>query len=269
MNSRVRVLAKRRLKELGFSIVRLSDRLGEFVHYDSESPTSYAMGATLVYDLMRFRPEMVMHVIAINDERPERYHDETLQMAREHGVPITFANDQLMWNGRRLKHSIIAEFVKWEDELRPGSHVVIVEPALMGNVGAIIRTALAFDIHDVAIIKEGLDTFSPSLVRGSMGARLGLHVEAFSSFEEYRERFGENHIYPFMLDGAVGLSDVEKIAPFSLVFGNETVGLPAEYAGYGQPVFIEQGEDVDSLNVATSAALGIYAFTRACPMEAD
>ena len=67
-----------------------------------------------------------------------------------------------------------------------------------------------------------------------------------------------------MLDGAKSLSEVEKRAPFTLVFGNETTGLPAEFATYGQAVFIEQGNEVDSLNVSVSAAIGVYAFTRAC-----
>ena len=234
--------------------------------YDSESRTSLAMGATLVKDLLHFRPEKAMRIWASDGGYLERYHDEDVQRAIELGIPVFKAHEGIVINGRALNHSIVAEFEKWQDTLRPGSHVVLVEPANSSNVGAIMRTALGFGIRDFAIIKEGFDTFEPKVVRTSMGARLGMRAEVFSSFQDYQDRFPENNLYAFMLlDGAQGLSEVEKRAPFSLVFGNETVGLPAEFAETCQPVFIEQSEQVDSLNVAVSAALGIYAFTRACP----
>lgn len=52
----------------------------------------------------------------------------------------------------------------------------------------------------------------------------------------------------------------EKKAPFSLVFGNEGTGLPAVFAALGQAVKIEQSDEVDSLNLAIAAAIGMYSF---------
>ncbi|MBQ9006604.1 MAG: TrmH family RNA methyltransferase [Atopobiaceae bacterium] len=257
-------LAKHSLKSLGSAIVKLSDLFGEQVHYRRRGPTSFAFGATLVYDLLHFHPEIIMRIDAYENKYPEHYHDEVIRLAREKGVPVVHKQGRMITDGQQRVFSICAEFVKWKDEMLPGSHVVLVNPSNPSNVGAIIRSALAFGIHDVAIIKEDFDTFSPATIRVSMGTRLGMRVETFSTFDEYRERFPDNAIYTFMLDGAKSLSEVEKRAPFTLVFGNETTGLPAEFATYGQAVFIEQGNEVDSLNVSVSAAIGVYAFTRAC-----
>lgn len=269
VKNQLKMALKRGLNDLGYAIVGLSRRLGENMQYDAGAPTSYLMGPTLVHDMLRFHPEMVTHLIVCNRHSLGHYHNEVVQTATELGIPMTMVEGDLFWNGRMLRHSIVGEFTKWEDELQPGSHLVFVNPTNPANVGGAIRSALGFGIRDIAIVREeGLDTFSPTIIRSSMGARTGVRVEVFPTFEAYQARFPENHVYPFMLDGATSLADVEKRAPFTLVFGNETLGLPAEYATYGQPVFIEQNELVDSLNVSVAASLGIYEFTRACPTPA-
>lgn len=72
-------------------------------------------------------------------------------------------------------------------------------------------------------------------------------------------------MFPFMLDGSRSLPDVlaEGIpATWSLIFGNEGSGLPAEFSQIGQPVRIPSNDRVDSLNLSIAAAIGIYGFTR-------
>ena len=107
-----------------------------------------------------------------------------------------------------------------------------------------------------------MDFESPEVVRTSMGARLMLRVEVFSSIEEYRERFPENNLYAFMLRNAKNLSEIKAEAPYSLIFGNETLGLPDEYASFCNAVFIEQSDMVDSINLSNAASIGLYEFKR-------
>ena len=65
-----------------------------------------------------------------------------------------------------------------------------------------------------------------------------------------------------MLDGAIELNAAARAAepPFSLVFGNEQTGLPAEFAGMGQSVMIPQSSEIDSLNLAVAVSVGSYVF---------
>ena len=67
-----------------------------------------------------------------------------------------------------------------------------------------------------------------------------------------------------MLDGSQSLPDVIQKVPerWTLIFGNEGSGLPAEFAKIGQPVRIPSSTKVDSLNLSIAAAIGIYAFAR-------
>ena len=65
-----------------------------------------------------------------------------------------------------------------------------------------------------------------------------------------------------MLDASVPLREIREIPEqYSLVFGNEGSGLPAEFASMGQAVRIESNDKVDSLNLAVAAGVGIYYFS--------
>lgn len=142
------------------------------------------------------------------------------------------------------------------------NHLVLVSCMDAGNLGTILRTALGIGIMDIALILPCSDPFDPQVVRASMGAVFSLRIREYHSFDDYSARSTKRAFYPFMLDGSLPLSEAaaQKNAPFSLIFGNEGSGLPREYAELGTPVRIEQTEQVDSLNLAVAAGIGMYAF---------
>ena len=96
------------------------------------------------------------------------------------------------------------------------------------------------------------------------GAAFSLNIRHFDSFEQYRAQYPLRTLFPFMLTGAVPLEEaVQKVdGPFSLVFGNEASGLPDEFAQLGVSTLIPHSHQIDSLNLAIAAGIGMYAFTR-------
>jgi len=132
-------------------------------------------------------------------------------------------------------------------------------------VGTILRTALGFGVEDVALIRPCVDVFDPRVVRASMGSMFQLRIRTYEDFAAYEAEPPARPLFPFMLAGSRSLPDViaqgipEK---WTLVFGNEGSGLPAEFAHKGQPVRIPSNERIDSLNLSIAAAIGIYSFTR-------
>ena len=134
--------------------------------------------------------------------------------------------------------------------------MVLVNPSDMGNMGTIIRTMLGFNYVNLAIIRPGVDVFDPRVIRASMGAIFNINFEYFDSFDEYIEKYPQHNIYPLMLKGAKNIHLIEPDQQsHSLVFGNESSGLPDEFLDYGQSIFIPHSEKIDSLNL--SMALGI------------
>jgi len=148
-----------------------------------------------------------------------------------------------------------------------------VNPSDMGNLGTILRTALSFGIHDIALIEPCADLFNPKTVRASMGALFSLRVELFESFSAYLRAFGHSRdIFPFMLEGAAVLSPegCPVSDKYALVFGNEATGLPPEFLQYGKSLLIAQSNEVDSLNLSISVAIGAYIFTQKnVPLKED
>ncbi|MBQ9003696.1 MAG: hypothetical protein IJ087_17770 [Eggerthellaceae bacterium] len=254
---------ERVLLEAGRTLIRRSHALADSKRYDEQSLVSYVLGATALRNILKNDNDRITKVYVVNHNRTELLQEEVLALARDRGIAIEHDRRYASVWGSKAQHALVGEFEKWDDHLEPGSHVVLVNPALPANAGAIMRSALAFGIRNVAVISSDFDVFSPSVVRASMGARLDLHAEVFPTLERYRERFPENSCYAFMLDAAEPLAKVEKRVPYSIVVGNESVGLPPEFSKACQPVFIEQSGQVDSLNVATATGIALREFALA------
>ncbi|MFA6829663.1 MAG: TrmH family RNA methyltransferase [Bacilli bacterium] len=152
---------------------------------------------------------------------------------------------------------VIGVFNKFSSVLNEKeSHLVMVNPSDMGNLGNAMRSLLAFGFHDLAIIEPCADIFNPKTVRASMGAIFKIRVETFKSFEDYLTKYPRTY-YPFVLDTSHPLNEVGFKKPCSLVFGNEATGLPQSIHNENN-VRIEQSDEVDSLNLTTSIAIGLY-----------
>ena len=233
--------------------------------YDRESDYTFAKGPTLVNNILTDGDVDIKRIYVRNIPKKETYFDEALEKAKAKGIPIIIDEHPVLKGGSGYGYSMSAEIEKPKGSVIPGNHLVMVDPAIVTNVGAVIRSALAFDIKDIVIIQneKNLDFESPEIIRSSMGARLKVRLEVFSSIEEYMERFPENHRYAFMLRNAKCLSEIKAEAPYSLIFGNETTGLPDNYADFCNGVFIEQSKDVDSINLSNAASIGLYEFKKA------
>ena len=65
-----------------------------------------------------------------------------------------------------------------------------------------------------------------------------------------------------MLKGAKNIHDVMTHHTHSLIFGNESSGLPDCYLDYGQSVFIPHSEAIDSLNLSMALGLTLFHFSK-------
>ena len=135
-------------------------------------------------------------------------------------------------------------------------HLVLVNPSDMGNLGNAMRTLLAFDLKNLAVIQPCADVYNPKVIRASMGAFFNINIELFPSFEKYLEKYRRPY-YPFVLQTDNLLSKTTFKKKTALVFGNEATGLPS-YLRNENSVRIEQSSLVDSLNLTTSIAIALY-----------
>ena len=232
--------------------------------YRSHLDYSYAPGIFPAMECLLHRPEKVRRILVHSAAAGREGVGKLTAAAEERGIRVEEADRALARISGKDNCFAAAVFEKFSDSLadnRP--HVVLHCPGDSGNVGTIIRTALGFGVEDLALIRPCVDLFDPKTVRASMGSLFGMRVHVYENFAEYRREFPAHQLYPFMLDASLPLGEVlrgELPETWSLVFGNEGSGLPAEFAGYGQPVRIESNEKVDSLNLAIAAGIAMYGF---------
>ena len=219
---------------------------------------SYALGATLTYELLKMRPESVRRVYLHTAAEPTEGLQNLLSLCKTCGVPVETGDRAFNILSPKGNCFVIGEFSKAQQTMEPGSHIVLVNPSDAGNLGTILRTAVGFGFPDIAIVRPAVDFYDPRVIRASMGAAFHVRTEYFDSVESYCERFPENHRYAFMLGSSVPLQSVVFQPPFSLLFGNEATGLPERCADFCDAVVIPHSRDIDSLNLPIAASIAMY-----------
>ena len=130
-----------------------------------------------------------------------------------------------------------------------------------GNLGTIIRTAEAVGASGVAITSNTVDPFNPKAIRASMGSILRVpivHSMDASAFIKTCKQQGFQTVAT-VLTGRKTHFDIDLTNPTVIVLGQEGAGLPADImADIDLQVRIPMASTIDSLNVATAAAVILY-----------
>ncbi len=230
--------------------------------YKHDLDVSYALGATLTYELLKCAPELATRVFINSQTKRDGGIERMLEDCEAKRIPVETSDKAFNILSPKGNCFVIAEFEKAKTRLKKGDHIVLVNPSDAGNMGTILRTATGFGLLDVAVIRPAVDAYDPRTVRASMGAIFHTRIEYFDSIGDYIARFPENRRYAFMLTASSPLPEAGKTRPFSLIFGNEATGLPESYAELCESVIINHSNDIDSLNLPTAAGIAIYEFTK-------
>ncbi|HTI13939.1 MAG TPA: RNA methyltransferase [Dictyobacter sp.] len=137
-----------------------------------------------------------------------------------------------------------------------------------GNMGTILRTALAADVALVILTPTCVDYFNPKVVRSAAGAHIFLPVEIAPSWEQIA-KIVEKHCgtQPRILLAEAGSThtyyEQDLVHPFALIAGNEAHG-PSQAAHRlaTQSISIPLANQVESLNVAMATGLILYESVR-------
>lgn len=121
-----------------------------------------------------------------------------------------------------------------------------------GNVGTLIRTALAFN-YDAVVLSEGsCSIYNEKVVNSTKGAIFAIPV-----FNENILKFQNSHqiIVSALLDDAVDLEKVKFKDKFVLVLGSESHGVSEEILKIADVKVVIPIKNIDSLNVAVAGGI--------------
>jgi TrmH family RNA methyltransferase len=127
-----------------------------------------------------------------------------------------------------------------------------------GNVGTILRTAVALGWEGAFLTPKTADPYNDKALRAARGAPLFLPLRQ-GSYEELKKLVETSGLQVYIADvEGKKLTDVDFKKPLALVLGHETEGPSLESKALGQMVSIPMTNQMESLNVATAAAILMY-----------
>lgn len=141
-------------------------------------------------------------------------------------------------------------------ELSADKVIVLDGVADAGNVGAILRTAVAAG-YKQAVFINAADPYSPKAVRASMSAIFKIDP-IFCDNRSFLSSKNINLYDIIVLD--MGGEDIFSFAPrkkIALIVGNEAHGVSSEIKSAGKKISIPM-ENMESLNAAVSAGVAMY-----------
>lgn len=126
-----------------------------------------------------------------------------------------------------------------------------------GNLGTLLRTALAFGYTDI-ILRGGCSQYNEKVLQSTQGAIFKLNIVPFTD-EDQLEGY---EIIATEIKGSVDLSTVGKIKKHILVLGNEAHGVSKEFLEVADKRVRINIKDIDSLNVAVAGAIAMYELSK-------
>jgi TrmH family RNA methyltransferase len=131
-----------------------------------------------------------------------------------------------------------------------------------GNVGSILRTAVAAGVDQVLLSNACADVWSPKVLRAGMGAHAALEIIERADLTEFARGF-KGKIAATLLEGSESLYATDLRGSLALVLGSEGAGVSADLAKLATTrIRIPMAPGIESLNVAAAAAICLFERVR-------
>ncbi len=136
-----------------------------------------------------------------------------------------------------------------------------------GNMGTLLRAAVAFGATAMATASGSADVYGPKTVRASMGAVFGLSLWPELPLGDLLEQLPAAEVYGLAAHGGAPLPAAGLRRPAVLVVGAERPGLSAQTLAHVTrlltiPLAPARPGAVESLNAGVAGAIALYEFSR-------
>ncbi|MEX1012335.1 MAG: RNA methyltransferase [Waddliaceae bacterium] len=126
-----------------------------------------------------------------------------------------------------------------------------------GNMGTLIRTALAFGWDGVFLLEGACDPFNDKALRAAKGATFTLPL-AWGNWEDLNSLISKNGAKALVADLKGGSPPKALNQPIVLVVGNESLGVSETARRCCQAITLSMSSEMESLNVAVAGGILLY-----------
>ncbi len=127
-----------------------------------------------------------------------------------------------------------------------------------GNLGTIIRSAVAFNFDTIVLSKGTVDMYNPKVVRSTKGMLFKINIIS-RELESFILELDDYEIYGTDVNEGVNIKDEVIPEKVAIVIGNEGKGLREEIKKRCHKfIYIDMNPECESLNAGVSAAIIMY-----------
>ena len=133
-----------------------------------------------------------------------------------------------------------------------------------GNLGTIIRSAVAFGVDSIILSVDTVDLYNSKVIRASQGMLFHINIVKKDLRLELPKLKNEGYkLYSTNVKNGKDIKNVEKDKKFVIIMGNEGLGVKEELAKMSDEyLYIPMKEDCESLNVAVATSIILYELSK-------
>ena len=129
-----------------------------------------------------------------------------------------------------------------------------------GNLGTIIRSAVAFNIDTIVLSNDCVDIYNTKVLRATQGMifKINIIVRDIDSYIDYLKNNGYR-VYGTRVDNGKNVKDVEKNLKTCIIMGNEGNGVKKHILDKcDEYIYINMNKNCESLNVGVATSIILY-----------
>ena len=175
-------------------------------------------------------------------------------------VPVTYVSYDVMKKISDMES--ISEYYAVcykKEELEIGNRIVILDGIQdPGNLGTIIRSAVAFNFDTVVLSKKTVDLYNPKVLRSTKGMLFNINI-IVRDIEEFINELDGWTVYGTDVINGNNIKDEVISSKVAIVIGNEGRGISDNVKKLCDKfIYIGMNSDCESLNASVAASILMY-----------
>ena len=175
-------------------------------------------------------------------------------------VPITYVSLDVM---RKISDmESVSEYYAVcykKEELEIGNRLIILDGIQdPGNLGTIIRSAVAFNFDTVVLSRSTVDLYNPKVIRSTKGMLFNINI-IVRDLDSFINCLGGYTIYGTDVVNGNNIRDVDVPNKLGIVIGNEGRGISDNVRELCDKfIYIDMNNNCESLNASVAASILMY-----------
>lgn len=131
-----------------------------------------------------------------------------------------------------------------------------------GNLGTIIRSAVAFNIDTVVLSEYSVDLYNSKVIRATQGMLFSTNI-IIRDLLNFVPTLKDYKIYGTKVTNGKSLKTLEKSEKFAIIVGNEGNGVSSSVLDLcSDYIYIDMNSKCESLNVGIAASIIMYELSK-------